>query len=254
MTQPPRPTRVAAATGGDRQSDAQELTERVAQVAGGAARAAVLGVSDGLVTNVALILGVAGANASAASVRLAGFASLIAGALSMAAGEWISMRSQVEIYRGVLAEINQLVQRNPRLVLDELTDRLEAAGFGRTTAQLASTELPLDEPRFQRFTARTVFGLDPDQLGSPLAAAGSSLLLFAVGALVPLLPWFWLADGLATAVSVAATAVASAIVGAYVSRSGGRGSAVGALRQVVVVAAAAAVTYGIGTAFGSVIS
>src|SRR4051794_37837875 len=179
----------------DPAADAADLTRRVAQVSRGAARAAVLGVSDGLVTNICLILGVAGAQASAGSVRLAGFASLIAGAFSMAAGEWVSVRSQVELYGGLIGELRRLVSRNPRLVLDEMASHLEAAGFGRETAQIASTELPLDEPRFLRFASTTLFGLNPDELGSPMVAAMTSLGLFAAGALVPLLPWFFTSGG-----------------------------------------------------------
>ena len=139
--------------------DAMALEARINQVVRGAARAAVLGVNDGLVSNVCLILAVAGAEASRSAVRLAGFASLIAGALSMAAGEWISVRSQVELFEGILGRLRGLVRRDPELILDQLTDRLEAAGIARDTAQRASTELPLDEPRFLRFCANTLFGL-----------------------------------------------------------------------------------------------
>jgi VIT1/CCC1 family predicted Fe2+/Mn2+ transporter len=200
-----------------------------------------------------LILGLAGASVTASSVRLAAFASLIAGAVSMAAGEWISVRSQVELYQGVIAEIRALVARNPQLILHELAERLEAAGLGRATAQVASTELPLDEPRFMRFTARTVFGVDPDQVGSPWTAAVSSLLLFALGALVPLLPWFVAHGPVAVGWSVGLTVVASVLVGAIVARSSGRRPLTGALRQAAIVAFAAAVTYGIGAAFGGTV-
>ena len=113
----------------------------------------------------------AGADASASAVRLAAFASLLAGAVSMAAGEWVSVKSQVELYSGLLDELRRLVHSDPGLVLDELTERLEEAGFARSTAQQASTELPLDEDRFLRFTSATVFGLDPNELGSPMTAA-----------------------------------------------------------------------------------
>ncbi len=154
----------------DAAADAAALRARVAQVARGGARAAVLGVNDGLVTNVCLILAVAGADASPSGVRLAGFASLIAGAFSMAAGEWVSVRSQVELVQGLFDELRRLSTRNPKLVLDELTDHLVDTGFGRETAMIASTELPLDEPRFLRFTARTIFGVDPDS--GRLAAHG----------------------------------------------------------------------------------
>ncbi len=251
---PARPTTIPIdPRGGEVSGDAARLSRRVEQVGSGGARAAVLGVSDGLVTNLSLILGLAGAGVSATSVRLAAFASLVAGSLSMAAGEWISVRSQAELYRGVVADIRRLVAHNPRLVLHELSSRLESAGLGRATAQVASTELPLDEPRFMRFTARTVFGLDPDQVGSPWTAATSSLLLFAVGALAPLLPWFFAGGRAATLSSVAVTALASVLVGVIVARSSGNDALRGAARQTGIVAAAAAVTYGIGAAFGSVV-
>jgi len=161
--------------------DAAELRSRVETVSKGGARAAMLGVNDGLVTNVCLILARAGASASASAVRTAGFASLIAGAFSMAAGEWVSVRSQVELYQGILGEIWALVQRNPRLVLGELTSRLTDAGFARDTAERAASELPLDESRFLDFSARTVFGVNPDDLGSPMTAALGSFVLFTGG-------------------------------------------------------------------------
>lgn len=239
------------ATVRDAGADATELQAKVDQVSRGGARAAVLGVNDGLVTNVCVILALAGASASASGVRLAGFASLIAGAFSMAAGEWVSVRSQVELFEGILAELRTLVARNPRLVLDELVSRLQDAGFGRETAQRASTELPLDEDRFFAFTSRTVFGLNPDELGSPMTAAVTSFLLFSVGAFTPLLPWFFTEGGAAVAISVALTAVFSLGVGAWVAYSGGKPLPYGAVRQLVIVTAAAAVTYAIGALFGT---
>lgn len=237
----------------DAARDAAALKARVEQVASGGARAAVLGVSDGLVTNVSLILALAGADASASSVRLAAFASLIAGAVSMAAGEWISVRSQVELYHGVLDEIRALVSRNPALMMSEVAARLESVGFARDTARAASTELPLDEPRFLRFTSRLVFGVDEDQVGSPWVAAGSSFVLFGVGAFVPLVPWLFTRAGPAAWLSVAFTAAVSVGVGAVVSRSSGRRPLIGAIRQAAIVAFAAAVTYGVGAAFGSAV-
>jgi VIT1/CCC1 family predicted Fe2+/Mn2+ transporter len=245
--------RVDASGGGDVRADTAALAARATQVARGGARAAVLGVSDGLVTNICLILGIAGAQASARDVRLAGIASLIAGAVSMAAGEWVSVRSQVELFRGVLDDLRRLVARNPRLVLDELAGHLERTGFGRDTARLAATELPLDEPRFLRFTALQLFGVNTDELGSPMTAAVASMSLFAVGALVPLAPWFFTSGGVATGLSLGLAAVAGVVVGAYVSRSGGRPIHTGALRQLSIVVVSASVTFGIGRIFGTVV-
>ena len=239
---------------GDRHTDAEELEARIVQVVRGSARAAVLGVSDGLVSNVCVILAVAGADASASSVRLAGFASLIAGALSMAAGEWISVRSQVELFEGILGRLRNLVRRDPELILDQLTDRLEAAGIARDTAQKASTELPLDEARFLRFLANTLFGVNPDELGSPMTAASTSLAYFAAGALVPLVPWFLTEGSAAKLASVALTATASLAVGAVVGRSSDKAPLPAALRQLAIVVAASAVTYGIGNVFGTAVA
>ncbi len=238
----------------DGASDARHLQERVTSVTRGAARAAVLGVNDGLVTNVCLILAVAGASSGVAEVRLAGLASLIAGAFSMAAGEWISVRSQVELFEGIVEEMHRLARRNPGLLLDELTSKLEDSGLATDTAQRVSTELPLESQRFIDFTARTVFGFDPDEVGSPTVAAVSSFGLFTVGAIVPLAPWFITSGAAAIAISVSATALASLIVGGWVSRSAGRSAVPGALRQLAIVLAASIVTYGIGNLFGTVVA
>ncbi|MFM2076135.1 MAG: hypothetical protein RJA49_25 [Actinomycetota bacterium] len=238
----------------DDAGDAAELRGKVSAVTRGGARAAVLGVNDGLVTNVCLILAVAGATATQSNVRIAGFASLIAGAFSMAAGEWVSVRSQVELYQGLLLELRNLIRRNPKLILGELTEHLVDTGFARDTAQRVATELPLGERQFLDFCARTLFGLDPHELGSPTTAALSSLGLFTAGAAVPLIPWFITDGNVAVAASVIATALASMAVGAWVSRSADRPVAVGALRQLLIVVAASSVTYGIGKLFGTAIA
>ena len=233
--------------------DASELHRRAQQVSRGAARAAVLGVNDGLVTVLALILGLAGAHASVSAVRLAGFASLVAGAFSMAAGEWVSVRAQVELYQGVLGDLRTLLSRNPKLVLDTLEERLETFGFDTSTAQKATTEIALDDDLFLSFTARTVFGVNSDELGSPLTAAVSSLLLFSFGALVPLLPWFFTRGGAGVAWTVALTSFGAVAVGAYVSRTGGSQIWRGAVCQLVIVALAASITFGIGALVGTTV-
>lgn len=237
----------------DGSKDAAELKAKSDQVAKGAARAAVLGVNDGLVSNLCLILGVAGASSTAAAVRIAGLASLVAGAFSMAAGEWISVRSQVELFKGVLDELRKLTERNPQLVLNTLADRLTDIGLAETTAKQVTTELPLKEKSFFDFTAQTVFGLNPDELGSPRVAAVSSLGLFGAGAIVPLAPWFFTSGMLATVLSVVFTGIASLVVGAWVGRSSGGSPVKSALRQLLIVVVVAAVTYGIGKAVGTAV-
>ncbi len=238
----------------DAQADSVALRLRAQQVSRGAARAAVLGLNDGLVSNLCLILGVAGATASQSSVRLAGFASLIAGACSMAAGEWVSVQSQVELFQGVLSDLRRLIARNPALVLNELVDKLVDAGFDAATARRASTELPLNEDRFMHFTARTVFGIDPEELGSPSTAALTSLMLFAGGALVPLMPWFFTSGTSGVLWSTALTGIASLVFGGIIASSSGNDVSRSALRQLLIVAFASAITYGIGKVFGTTIA
>jgi VIT1/CCC1 family predicted Fe2+/Mn2+ transporter len=237
----------------DPDGDAARLQERVTTVTRGAARAAVLGVNDGLVTTVCLVLAVAGASSGVNEVRIAGLASLIAGAFSMAAGEWISVRSQVELFDGIVGELDRLARRNPGLLLDALTSKLEDSGLATDTAQRVATELPLEGERFVEFTARTVFGFDPGEVGSPMVAAVSSFGLFTAGAIVPLVPWFITSGTPAIVASVAATAVASLAVGGWVSKTSDRPIAQGASRQLLIVLVASAVTYGIGTLFGTAI-
>lgn len=234
--------------------DAEELQARVTTVSRGAARAAVLGVNDGLVTTICLVLAVAGASSGVDEVRIAGLASLIAGAFSMAAGEWISVRSQVELFDGIVGELHGLTRRNPRLLLDALTSKLEESGLATDTAQRVATELPLEGDRFVDFTARTVFGFDPGEVGSPSVAAASSFGLFTAGAIVPLAPWFLTSGTAAIIASVTATAVASLVVGGWVSKSSDRPIAQGASRQLAIVLVASVVTYGIGILFGTAIS
>ncbi len=246
-------TTTSASTADDPSRDAKQLQARVSTVTRGAARAAVLGVNDGLVTNVCLILAVAGASSGANEVRIAGLASLIAGAFSMAAGEWISVRSQVELFDGIVGDMNQLARRNPRLLLDELTSKLEETGLATDTAQRVATELPLEGSRFIHFTARTVFGFDPGEVGSPTVAAVSSFGLFTAGAIVPLAPWFFTSGTPAIVISVVGTALASLLVGGWVSRSSGRPVTQGASRQLAIVLVASIVTYGIGSLFGTAI-
>lgn len=238
----------------DAEADARELQSQARRVARGGARAAVLGVNDGLVSNLCLILGVAGASADQAAVRLAGFASLIAGACSMAAGEWVSVRAQVELYGGVLSGLRRLLERNPKLIVDQLAEKLQDIGLDTSTSKLASAEMGIEEDRLLDFAARNVLGVDPDETGSPVVAAATSLCLFAAGALVPLLPWFFTSGTAGVLWSSALTAVAALGVGAWISWSSGRPLHLGARRQLAIVVIASALTYGIGRLFGTAVS
>src|SRR2546423_8289704 len=221
---------------------------RAAEVQRGTARAAVLGVSDGLVTNVSLILGISAAEASPAFVRLAGFASLAAGAFSMAVGEYVSMRAQVELLERLLLEEAEKLHRKPEAVRAELEGFIERAGVSRKTAHEAARQLCRDKKHVLSTYARSI-GLNPDELGSPWAAALSSFVTFAVGALVPLVPWFVRSGGTAQVASLTLAAVASIGIGALLARLSGRPLLWPALRQLFTVAVAAAATVGVGRMF-----
>src|SRR5919201_1604279 len=213
--------------------------QRAREVQSGATRAAVLGMSDGLVTNVSLILGVAGAEASGRFVLLAGLASLVAGAASMAVGEYVSMAAQVELLQRLLTDYREHLRRAPEQARQELEEFIERGGVRQATAHNASQQIALVPDRALAVYARSL-GLDPEELGSPTKAALSSLLTFAGGALVPLIPWFFWSGLQASLVSIILGGSAAVVVGAVLGYLGGRNILWSATRQVLVLALAAA--------------
>ena len=233
-----------------RERDSRILAERAAQVQRGGARAAVLGVNDGLVSTLCIILGVAAAGQSQSAVLLAGFAGLIAGSISMAAGEWISVKAQVELFEGVLADLKKMIRKDKLLLEDTLTEHLVSDGYSQKTAKLATKELSSDKGRFFETYAEQVIGVNPDELGSPWVAAVSSLALFTVGALAPLAPWFFVSGNVGMGLSVLFTAIGGLIAGGYVAHSSGRPMLYGSLRQLLIVVFASVITYGVGLIFG----
>ncbi|MDN5274662.1 MAG: hypothetical protein JWP06_563 [Candidatus Saccharibacteria bacterium] len=234
--------------------DSAVLARRALQVQRGAARAAVLGVNDGLVSVLCIVLAVAGAGADAHTVLLSGFAGLVAGAVSMAAGEWISVRAQVELFDGILKDIRKLIENDRELLIDQVTDSLSKSGHADKTATSAAKEIAQSDTHLTNVYARQVMGFNPDELGSPWVAAGSSFLLFTLGALAPLMPWFFTGGVLAITLSIVFTGLGSLIVGGYISASSGKPIAYGALRQLGIVILASVVTYGVGYLFGASVS
>lgn len=235
--------------------DSEILARRASQVQGGAARAAVLGINDGLVSTVCLILVVAAAtNGDKSAVLIAGFAGLIAGAFSMAAGEWISVRAQVELFQGILADLRSLVSRDKALLEETLSDKFVESGMSEKIANSAAKDFAAKDDHFSELYAVQVLGVNPDELGSPWTAAISSFALFTAGSLVALSPWFVIGGQTATLLSVMFTAVVSLGVGAYIARSSGKNLWYGAIRQFIIVLLASAITYGVGVVFGTVIS
>ena len=220
------------------------------QVTGGAARAAVFGISDGLQTNLALILGVAGANPAPGVVRLAGLAGLIGGAFSMAAGEYVSMKAQTELVERELAIERDAIADEPDRERRELSALYRSRGIDRETADRMAAHMMADPDLALEVHAREELGVDPAALGSPMAAAASSFGSFAVGAAVPLLPWLFGSGTTAAITSLVLALALAGVVGAALSRFTGRSWAFSAARQMGIALFAAGVTFGIGRLVG----
>jgi VIT1/CCC1 family predicted Fe2+/Mn2+ transporter len=219
-------------------------------VQGGAARAAVFGVSDGLLTNVSLILGVAAAHPAPGVVRLAGFAGLVAGAFSMATGEYVSMSAQRELIEREVGIEREELRRHPESEHKELVALYVSRGVPAGAAEEVATALARDPDLALEVHAREELGVNPGSIGSPRAAAASSLGSFAFGALVPLLPWFFSSGTPAVVASIILGAVMAIFVGVAVASFTGKSKVRTAARQLAIAALAAAVTYGVGTAVG----
>jgi len=219
-------------------------------VTGGAARAAVFGMSDGLVSNVGLILGVAGADPSAGVVRLAGLAGLIAGAVSMAAGEYNSMKVQTELLERELAMERVELARNPHVETVELAQIYQSRGIDPDAARELATAMMADPELALEAHAREELGIDPGSLGSPMAAALSSFAAFAVGAVVPLMPWFFAGGRAATVASLLAAVVAAVAVGVVTAHLIERPWVRVVTRQLAFTVVPAAITYVIGSLVG----
>ena len=217
---------------------------------GGGLRAGVFGCSDGLVTNVSLILGIAGAHPAGAVVRLAGIAGLVAGAFSMAAGEYVSMQAQRELFQRELDVERHALRRSPVEESAELVKIYEQRGIDPGVARDLVSEVMADPELALETHAREELGIDPAALGAPFQAAGSSFGAFAAGAFVPLLPWLIGSGTAALVASVAAAAAAALAIGAVLGRLSGRSKWRSALRQLVIGAVAAGVTFGIGRLVG----
>lgn len=217
---------------------------------GGNLRAAVFGVNDGLVSNTALIMGVAGATADAAFVLTSGVAGLLAGALSMAAGEYISMRSQRELFEYQIALEREELEEYPAEETEELALIYHARGVPLERARELAAAL-MQQPEHALDTlAREELGLNPDDLGSPWGAALSSFAAFTAGAVIPLLP-FLLPLGWAPVPAAAGLAALGLFgVGAVLSLFTGRGALRSGLRMVFIGGGAGALTYAIGSLFG----
>ncbi len=224
-----------------------EVHHQHRDVSGGWLRPTVFGMMDGLVSNFALIAGVTGAGASSTQVSLAGLAGLVGGAFSMATGEYISVQSQNESTDAEVEVERRELTHNPRAELAELTELYVARGVDPDTAAKVARQLSRDPDQALMIHAQEELGVDPRQLPSPLTAAGSSLVSFSIGAVLPLLPYLLGADTLLVSAIVAA--VALFVAGAISARFTSRSWVFAGLRQLSLGVVAAAVTFGIGALF-----
>lgn len=227
------------------------LEKRALQVQRGGARAAVLGVNDGLVSTLCIVIGVAATGADARAVLVAGFAGLLAGAISMAAGEWISVKAQVELFEGVLGDLRRAIDTNRSQLTKDLAENFKSHGIDAKTAATAAKDVASDDKAFMSMYSSQVIGVNEDELGSPWTAAISSFLLFTGGSIPPLFPWIiGMHDFSGIALAIALTGIGSLFVGGYTAKSSGKSVAYGAVRQLLIVIFAAVITYGIGHLFG----
>lgn len=219
-------------------------------VQGGGSRAAVLGAGDGLLTNVSLVLGVAGASAGASTVRLAGIAGLLAGAFSMAAGELVSVRAQQELTQRELQVEREELRDEPEAERRELAGMFRARGLSPEDADVVSRILSTNDAIALDTHARMELGIDPNASGAAERAAVLSFLSFSLGAILPLLPWFFTRGVAAVALSILIGAVAALALGSLIGAFAGRSIPRTAIRQLVVAIIAAGVTFGVGHLLG----
>lgn len=218
---------------------------------GNALRAAVLGANDGLLSNFSLVMGVAGADLAGKAVLVAGMAGLLAGAGSMALGEWISVQSSRELFERQIAIEARELEEFPEEEQEELALIYQAKGLPQAEARALAGRLVSDRSTALDALAREELGIDPAELGgSAWVAAGTSFVLFAIGAIIPVFPFLFLSGLVAVLVSVLVSTVALFLIGAAITLLTGRSVLVSGTRQVVFGLAAAALTWGVGRLIG----
>lgn len=221
---------------------------------GNALRAAVLGANDGLTSNLALVMGVAGARLTTAAILVTGLTGLLAGASSMAIGEWVSVQSARELYERQVRTEAAEIHAVPDEEQEELALIYQAKGLPAGEAEQVAARLMADETAALDAMVREELGLDPATLGgSPYTAAGSSFVLFAIGAIIPLLPYLLFGGAPAVAAAVACAAVGLFIIGAAITLLTGRSAVFSGTRQLVFGLAAASVTFGLGRLIGAAV-
>jgi vacuolar iron transporter family protein len=234
----------------NRRVPTREEQSRAGLTFGGNLRAAVFGVSDGLVSNTSLIMGVSGAFADPRTVLITGAAGVLAGALSMAAGEYVSMRSQRELFEQQIASEREALEKHPSEEIDALARIYHRRGLPLDVACRISKALSKDERAALETHAREHLGLNPDDLGSPVGAGASSFVSFGLGATVPLVPFIFGAATHAFVLAVVLAAIALFAVGVASSWVTGQARVRGGVRLLIVGGGAGLVAYLIGKLLG----
>lgn len=228
-----------------------EVGRRHSSITGGNLRAAVFGINDGLVSNTSLIMGMAGASPDVSLVLLTGVAGMLAGALSMASGEYISMRSQRELFEHQIDVERAELTLYPEEEAEELALIYVARGMDLHEARRFTRNLVKEPEKALNLLSREELGLNPDDLGSPWAAAFFSFLAFAVGAVIPLVPFLpqlEIAHGLQLSAGLAGGSLF--FTGVFLSLFTGGSAVYGGIRMLLIGAVAGVITYGIGSLFG----
>ncbi|MBK9483730.1 MAG: VIT1/CCC1 transporter family protein [Chitinophagaceae bacterium] len=228
-----------------------KFESRHRSVGGNALRAAVLGGNDGLVSNFSLVMGIAGATSGQSGVLLAGVAGLLAGALSMALGEWISVKSSQELSENQMQLEMDELETNPEGEQKELALIYMAKGIPEEQAHKMAAEIMLDKGHAYEILVKEELGINADELkGSAMEAAVYSFILFAVGAVIPVIPFFFTSGTTAIVISVAGSALGLFLIGSAITLFTGKSIWFSGLRQVIFGLAAAAITFGIGKLIG----
>jgi len=228
-----------------------KFERRHRSIGGNAIRAAVLGGNDGLISNFSLVMGIAGASAGQQGVLLAGLAGLLAGALSMALGEWISVKSSQELYENQMQlEMDELVT-NPEGERQELALIYMAKGIPENQAHQMATEIMKDKNSAHSLLVKEELGINAEELkGSAVEAAIYSFILFSMGAVIPIIPFMFSSGSRAIIISVSGSSLGLFFIGAIITLFTGRNIWYSGFRQVFFGLAAAAITFGIGHLIG----
>lgn len=246
---------IASSIGGLEGGAVARMEGRHRAAGGNALRAAVLGASDGLLSNLSLVMGVAGAELSGGAIIITGLSGLLAGAFSMALGEWISVQSSRELYQHQIKTEQYEIATFPEEETEELVLIYQAKGLNEDRARQLAGQLMSNEAKALETLAREELGIDPGSLGgSAWEAAGTSFFLFAAGAVIPLLPFIFFTGKQAVIISLLLSAAGLFGIGASITLFTGRSVLYSGLRQVALGVAAAGITYMIGHLVGGRIS